>query len=118
MVVYRLSANGKKLTVGETVYLGQPLIDIPTLEKMLVVGEIPEADIARVAVGQRVEVILDTIPDRQFLGEIISLGKIVRPKSDAQPNVIMDSDIRLLDPDVDVMRPGMTARLKIVVGAT
>lgn len=113
MVVYRVLNGRTKPTVGETVYVGQPLIDIPTLEKMIVVGQIPEADIRDVAVGSPVQVILDTLPDRVFSGEIMSLGTVLRPKSDNQPNVIMDSDISLLDPDVEIMRPGMTARLRI-----
>jgi HlyD family secretion protein len=116
MIVYQPLFDGRKLTVGDTVFLGQPLIDIPTLDKMVVVGQINEFDISKVEVGQRVEVVLDTVPDRTFQGSITSLGTTLRPKSETQPSVIMDARITLDTPDPRIMRPGMTARLGILTG--
>ena len=113
ILVYRTRRNRNKPTVGDNLSIAEPIIDIPSLEKMRVVAEIQESDINRIAVGSDAEVVLETLPDRSFRGRVVALGKAVRQKNANQPNKILDAYIDLVNTDADVVRPGMTARIKI-----
>jgi HlyD family secretion protein len=51
--------ENNKPAIGETVWMGRSLIDLPSLEKLAVKVEIDEADSASVLPGQSVRVVLD-----------------------------------------------------------
>ncbi|MDJ0839370.1 MAG: efflux RND transporter periplasmic adaptor subunit [Acidobacteriota bacterium] len=104
-----------KVTEGETVWLGQVLMELPELEHMEVAAVIAEREASRVKVGQKVNIRLDADPDRVFAGEITELGTIFRQKSNNKPSIIFDAVVRVLEPDTELMRPGMAARLEILV---
>ncbi len=114
MVVYRKWGDGK-LARGDTVWLGRPLLDLPDLTKMEVAAVVAERDAGRVAIGQKVNVRLDANPDRTFVGTIESLGSIFRHKSKDKPSIVFDAMVRIETPDPELMKPGMAARLEILV---
>jgi len=114
MVVYRKWGDGK-LARGDTVWLGRPLLDLPDLTKMEVAAVIAERDAGRVAVGQKVNVRLDANPDKTFEGTVESLGTIFRHKSRDKPSIVFDAIVRVETPDPDLIKPGMAARLEILV---
>jgi len=115
IVMYMPDFNGNKISSGDTVWRGRQLIELPSIDQMIIKGQILEADAGKVSVGQNVEVILDAIPERVFKGKISQLGKIFRRKSNEQANIILDADIMLNDPDVSLMRPGMATRIKVMI---
>ncbi len=114
IVIYRPDHQGKKVSSGDTVWMGRQIIGLPSIENMIVKAQILESDAGKVALEQRVEVILDAAPERVFLGKINKLGKVFRRKSNNQPIIIFDAEIVLDKPDTDLMRPGMAARLRIL----
>jgi HlyD family secretion protein len=114
IVVYVADYEGKKPAEGDSIFLAQKIIELPNLEKMIVKTTIPEQDISRVVVGQVVEIKLDAIPNKTFNGKIASLGQIVRVKSQREPSMVYDANISIDQPDIELMRPGMAARLNII----
>lgn len=116
MVIYKTDYRGDKATIGDTVWMGRQLLEIPTLENMIVRAEIAETDAGKLKVGQEVEITLDAIPESTYTGKVQTLGMIFRKKSAQQTNVVFDADILLDKTDSDLMRPGMAARLKIITG--
>ena len=115
IVIYKPDHQGEKVSSGDSVWMGRQIIGLPSLDSMIVKAKILEADAGKVSIGQKVEVILDAAPERIFIGEISKLGKVFRRKSNDQPNIIFDAEINLESPDPDLMRPGMAARLKILL---
>jgi len=113
MVVYR-DWNDSKPAVGETVYMGRPLINIPSLDKIAVKVEFDESDSSKVRVGQNVKVLLDAHPERPFAGQVISLGQAYRNKSQHNLKVVFDAWVELDVQDESIMRPGMKASVQIV----
>ena len=113
IVVYKTNHNGEKNSVGDTVSMGHQLIELPSLDAMMVKAEILEADAGRIAIGQEVDIVLDAASDRVYKGRIKKLGSVFRRKSVDQPNIIFDADISIDATDPDIMRPGMAVRLKI-----
>ena len=117
IVIYKPDNQGKKVSTGDNVWMGRQIIGLPSLEKMVVQIKILEADAGKVAIGQSTEIVLDALPERVFRGEIKKLGKVFRRKSRDQPNIIFDAEISILNPDSEVMRPGMAARVKIDISS-
>ena len=114
IVVYLPDHEGNKPAEGDSVFFAQKLLELPNLSRMIVKTTIPEQEISRVFLGQEVEIKLDAIPDKTFSGKVASLGQIVRVKSREEPSMVYDAELSIDSPDIDVMRPGMAARLNII----
>jgi len=113
IVIYKSDYQGKKVSRGDNVWVGRQVVELPSLDKMVVKAQILEADAGKVHQGMKVEVVLDAIPERIFKGEVKELGKVFRRKSREQPTIIFDAEIELLEVDSEIMRPGMAARIKM-----
>lgn len=113
VVVYKVKWNGERYRVGETVWSGMPIIEIPELSTILAEALVPEVDIGKVKNGQHAEVAIDAFPGRSFAGTVKSIGTLVRPKAWDIPNKVLDVQIALDQLDIAVMRPAMSIRAKI-----
>lgn len=116
MVIHRNNWEGNKLIVGQQVWLGQEVMEIPDLGRMRARVQIPEREAARVRLGQVARIRLEAARDRVFSGRIVSLGDVFRQKSETQPAVVFDAEIEIDAPDPGLMRPGMAATAEIVIG--
>ena len=72
VVVYKVKWNGERYRVGETVWSGMPVIEIPELNTILAEALVPEVDIGTVRIGQHAEVSIDAFPGRSFSGTVKS----------------------------------------------
>ncbi|HEY8461172.1 MAG TPA: efflux RND transporter periplasmic adaptor subunit, partial [Blastocatellia bacterium] len=66
VVIYKTKWNGEKFRVGESVWMGQPLLEIPDLSTIIAEAYIPEVDISKIKLGQRAEVTIDAFPDKVY----------------------------------------------------
>ncbi|MDZ7266776.1 MAG: efflux RND transporter periplasmic adaptor subunit [candidate division KSB1 bacterium] len=122
LVVYALVGNaeeGRKIEVGMTPFEGMDLMYLPDVSSMLVDIEISEVDLAKVQVGQPVEVRLDAYADVVFRGEVAEVGalakrKISRITGKATGAKVFEVTIKVLDSDVR-LKPGLTATTDIIV---
>jgi len=116
LVVYKETWKGSdmaKIKVGDNPWRGAALLEIPDLTIMLVETSVSEVDVAKVKIGQEVEVKLDAYPDPTFHGEVIEVAVLARNQTGSEAQVF-DVRIRLKESD-PVLRPGMTATAKIIV---
>jgi HlyD family secretion protein len=116
IVVYKIDPEGNKPAEGDQFSSIQKVVEIPDLSHLIVETTIPEQIAYKVSVGDRVELSFDAIPEQRFVGEVESLGKIVRVKSREEPSKVFDAIIKIDNPDPEKMRPGMAARLSIIQG--
>lgn len=108
-------ARSGKVQVGDTVWRGQPLLHIPNTSRMLVQAAAYDSDYPFLKVGQAAEVVLDAVPDRVFTGRVTELAETARSR-DFRSRLRAFQVLVLLDaPDPKVMKPGMTARVRIPV---
>lgn len=114
IVMYRGDHQGNKVSVGDTVWMGRQLIEISSLDKIIVKAMVLEAEAGKLKLEQKVEIILDALPEKIFLGKISRLGKVYRRKSREQAKIILDTEVTLDELDKELMRPGMAARIKII----
>ncbi|MFN7949308.1 MAG: efflux RND transporter periplasmic adaptor subunit [Blastocatellia bacterium] len=117
VVVYKTKWNGEKFQVGESVWSGFPILDIPDLSTMRAEAFVPEVDIGKVKLDQRAEVTIDAFPGKTWTGRVKRMDTLVRPKAWDIPNRILSVDIELDQPDTNLMRPAMSIRTRIETGA-
>lgn len=107
MVIYGKDRMREKIKVGSTVYSYMPMIaTLPDLSSMLSITYVNEIDISKLTKGQKVNIGIDAIPEKQLEGEIVSVANIGQPmpKSDAK---VFEVKIRVFG-NVTDLKPAMT----------
>lgn len=109
-VVYLSRRGDEKAKVGDTVWHGQTVLEIPDLASLAAVGEVAEADAGRVVPGQAVRLSLDALPGVRLEGTVTGVGNAVRRRDRTSPLKVVEVDVELLGADSRRMRPGMRFR--------
>jgi HlyD family secretion protein len=117
VVVHKTKWNNERFKVGETVWSGQSVVEIPDLNTIIAAAFVPEVDLGKIKMGQRAEITIDAFPGKSYLGTIKGLGRLVRPKSWDIPNKVLDVEITLDQLDTSMMRPAMSIKAKIETGS-
>lgn len=113
MLVYGTDHEGNKIQEGQSIFAGGTVVSIADLSTMRVKMAIPEVEARRVQLGQKVRIRLDANPERRFTGEITELGAVFRPKNQDIPLMVFDALASIDEPDPELMRPGMTAKISV-----
>ncbi len=121
MVAYHVEASrwggSSSIAEGMAIRDRQPILSIPSLRYMQVKTAVHESTVDRVKMGMPVTVRLDAFPDRQYDGTISSVAVLPDPggwlSSDTKVYTTIISIDQELDPDVDRLKPGMTAVAEI-----
>ncbi len=104
----------REVEVGQTVVSSMNVANLYTiadLDNMQVIGDVDEADIGRVKVGQRVTFSVDAYPDDLFEGSVTQ----VRLNPTTESNVVTyEVVVNASNPDHKLI-PGLTANLTIYV---
>jgi HlyD family secretion protein len=109
-VIYVADWRGEKGKVGDTVWRGRHVLQIPDLDAMRGKGEADEADAGRIAVGQPVRLRLDAFPDEELTGFVESVETTVQRRSPTDPMKVVAQGISLDQADPERFRPGMRFR--------
>lgn len=107
MVIYGKDRSREKIKVGSTVATWMPIFaTLPDLSSMQSLSFVNEIDISKVAIGQKVSLGVDAIPEKELEGEVVSVANIgvPMPKSDAK---VFEVKIRIFG-DVSDLKPAMT----------
>jgi HlyD family secretion protein len=116
LIVYETNwSTGRKITTGDQPWPGMPVISLPDLSVMQTEVSVNEMDIAKVKKDQRVMVIPDAFPDKNFMGTISSVSQIGREKGQGSNVKVFDIVVDL-DSSHEVLKPGITTTNKIIVG--
>jgi multidrug resistance efflux pump len=111
--IYKTKWNGERFQVGESVWSGQPVAEIPELNTIIAEALVPEVDIGKVKLGQRVRVSIDAFPGKTYHGTVKTIGTLVRPKAWDIPNRVLEVQITLEELDTSVMRPAMSIKARV-----
>ncbi len=122
IVIYGDARNpwdDRQIKVGEPVYANQPFLTLPDLSEMQVIIGIHEADIARVRVGQKAFVVVESSNETSLEGEVVKVAQVA-----ASGGRRWGDDVKRFNVDVALrgdisglkLKPGLTARVEILVG--
>jgi HlyD family secretion protein len=96
--------------VGNSVWPGQTLGEIPELQAMKAEVFVLEADAAGLAVGQKATVKLESNANVPFTGKITQVDKLARPRFRGVPVQYFGVTVALDHTDPVVMKPGARVR--------
>jgi multidrug efflux pump subunit AcrA (membrane-fusion protein) len=113
VVIHTVNHRNDKHEVGDNVWRGRRVMELPDLSQLQVHLEVPERESARIAVGQSVKFVVEAAPEQQFYGEITELASVIHTKSRSQPARVFDATVSMKDPDSSIMRPGMSVSAEI-----
>jgi hypothetical protein len=108
--VFQIGRNwntGGLIKVGDNIYSGNNMANVPELKMMKVNTFINENDFLKIKVGQKVRVRLDALPKVDFEGEIAYIGKLCRRRERNSRQKGFDVEVNMLKSD-DRLKPGMT----------
>lgn len=109
-VILGVQQGTEKIKVGDQIWRGRSVLEIPDLTFMQIQGTIAEADAGRLKIGQSATFRLDAYPDREYEGKVESIRRAVQRKSDSDPEKVMRLVIAVAETDRERMRPGMRLR--------
>lgn len=101
----------REASLGEVVSPADQLFTVANLDRLWIELDIYERDLARVAVGQGVDVTVAAYPGRTFAGQIVYIGDVLDPERRT-----VRARVEVQNPD-RALRPGMFANATIRVGA-
>lgn len=113
ILVMQRNWRGEMTRVGDTMWRGQPIGEIPALDSMQAEVFVLEADAAGLAVDQNVTLFLEADATRRFKGKVKSVDKVARPRIPRQPVQYFGVLVELERTDARLMKPG--ARVRAVV---
>jgi HlyD family secretion protein len=92
--------------VGEQASAGLSAVTLADLNTLELTVNVAEVDIGEIYLDQRAEITVDALPDEVFNGVVARIA----PSSESESGVVnYPVTIRLTDPDLSGVRPGMTA---------
>ena len=107
MVIYVKEWNGQKKAQGSQINPWDPTVaTLPDLSQMESVTYVNEIDVRKVAVGQPVDITLDSDPSKKLTGKVVQVANVgeQRPNADAK---VFEVKIEVQQADT-TLRPGMT----------
>ena len=97
----------RKVSPGGFIAVGTPIVNLEKIDFLKVDFKLPELFLASVAVGQKVDVVVDAHPAKTFEGEIYAID----PQVDVNGRALA-LRARLPNPDL-LLRPGLFARVLV-----
>lgn len=112
IVLHQDAWSGGKIDVGSQIWRGQSVAQMPDLSTLAVRAALPERDLGRVRVGQRVRVVIAGGSDRDLGGRIAEVGGNVHSKSRVEAVPVVDLVVQL-DPGTLKLKPGQSVQVTI-----
>ncbi|GHC40985.1 efflux RND transporter periplasmic adaptor subunit [Roseibacillus persicicus] len=107
--------NEPEIAEGSKIRNRRDVIKIPDTSKLKVQVKIHESTISQIQKGQRAYVVLDSQPDRRFLGKVTKVA--ILPDSNGRwgdNKKVYTTEIEITDP-MEGVKPGVSARAEIII---
>lgn len=105
--------QGRKLQVGDSVWVGLPVVSLPDLTAMRVDAKLSDVDDGRIAPALRVVCVLDAYPERTYPGRIADITPVAQEEAGRSLRRAYNVHITLDASDPERMRPGMSVKVEV-----
>lgn len=106
--------EGRKLRVGDTVWVGMMVASLPDLSAMRVQASLSDVDDGRIQPGMEVLCTLDAYPDQVFKGQVSDISPVAREARRSPLLRFFPVHVKLDRSDPRRMRPGMSVRVEVL----
>lgn len=117
LLVYEKDRRGEKPAIGQSVFPGRPIAQIPNLDNMQASLFVQANDAIDLAKGLAVDIRLNAFPNNVFSGEISNVSGFPRSIERGNPVTYFEIVVTLLEQDKSMMQPGRKLTAKINVKA-
>jgi len=107
--------RGEMTRIGDTVWGGQPLGEIPDLRRMKAEVFVLEADAGGLAPGQKATLSLEAAPGRAYEARVSRLDAVAKPRMRGVPVQFFGATLEVDRTDTETMKPGARVRARLVV---
>ena len=104
-----------RIQVGDTIWSGWPVILLPNMEKLRVQAYVYDTDFHLLEEGMTANIVFDAVPGKTYRGRVSRLPEVAKPRQPRSQLKAFQVDVVLIQSDHEMMRPGMTAQVKIPV---
>ncbi len=113
VILQKYVEQGTIITSGQSFNSqGTSIVQLGDVSRVLVDAAVDEADISQVSLGQKVKITLDALPDKEFEGRV----RLIDPRGSTDQNVTtIRTRIEILNPEANVLRPGLNAECEFLV---
>ena len=106
--------NAKPFKVGDQVWGGSGIAELPDLSTLAIKGKLEEIDRGRIATGQDVRITVDPFPEKTYTGKLSAISPLVEQSFDWPPTRNFKATGSFDEHD-SRLRPGMNGRLDITI---
>ncbi|HEX2968387.1 MAG TPA: HlyD family efflux transporter periplasmic adaptor subunit [Bacteroidales bacterium] len=113
MIIYKRDRTGTKRKVGSSISPWDNVVaTLPDMSSMISKTYVNEIDVSKVKTNQKVEIVVDAFPEKQYTGVVTSVANIGEqlPSADAK---VFEVVIAMNESD-PILRPSMTTGNKII----
>ena len=105
--------EGRKLQIGDSVWVGLAVGSLPDLREMRVAAKLSDVDDGRVVPGLPAVCTLDAFPEKTYPGRIKEVMPVAQEQARRSLRRAYDVRVELEGADVDRMRPGMSVKVEV-----
>lgn len=105
--------EGRKMQVGDQVWIGLSVASLPDLSRMRVTAKLPDVDDGRIAPGMPVRCTLDAFPGRSYAGRIADVMPVAQEDGRRSLRRVYTVGIDLDTTNSEQMRPGMSVKIEV-----
>jgi multidrug resistance efflux pump len=105
--------QGRKIQVGDSVWVGLPVVSLPDLAAMQVEAKLSDVDDGRIAPGLSVNCVLDAYPERTYTGRIEEITPVAQEAAGRSLRRAYNVRVTLDAADTERMRPGMSVKVEV-----
>lgn len=105
--------GGRKLEVGDNVWVGFPVAQIPDLDTLQVSAELFDVDDGRVKTGMPAKVVIDAFPGKTFNGTVSRVSSVAEEEGGRSLRRMFEVTVTLQDVEPNILRPGLSAQVEV-----
>ncbi len=106
--------NAKPFKVGDQVWPGSVIAEVPDLATLEMEGKVDEIDRGRIALGQEAKVRIDSLPENTFEARLAQISPLTEMSWEWPPTSSFRGFARIEKPDAR-LRPSMNGSMDVVV---
>lgn len=105
--------GGRKLEVGDNVWVGFPIARIPDLTTLQIQAELFDVDDGTVTTGMPATVVIDAFPGQTFTGTVSRVSSVAEEEGGRSLRRSFQVLVKLEGMDPSILRPGLSARVEV-----
>jgi multidrug resistance efflux pump len=101
--------------IGEQVWRGQTLAEIPTFSELGIEAFVVEADVGGIVPGREATIALDAHPELSYGARVTRVDPVAQRRFEGSPSLYFEILLELDKTDLAVMKPGQRVTVNILV---